>query len=81
MKKNKSKAIFYLKWAAVFGVIGWTTAFLAVAIAALGQIQLAIYTGAFSLFVGWVISGYFWLRFGISEGMTLKEIILHRKKK
>lgn len=80
MKGNKSKAKHYLKWAAIFGIIGWSTFFIAGGLVAAGQFQLAIYVGAISIFVGWFVSGYFWLRLGLIEGKSLKEIILHRKK-
>ncbi len=81
MKKTKSNAKHYLKYAAIFGVMGWLTAFAAATLLALGYHTYALYMGAVSIFVGWGISGYFWLRFGISEGKSLKEIILHRQKK
>ena len=81
MKKHISKARHYLKFAALFGVIGWTLFFVAGFFAAFGHDQYAIYTGAASIFVGWFISGYFWLRYGLVQGKSVKEIILSRIKR
>jgi len=81
MKKNSSKARFYLKGALIVGAVGWATLFISGGLPALGHIQAALYMGLFSLFIGWVVSGYFWLMLGIIEGESLIEIILHKKKR
>jgi hypothetical protein len=80
MKKNKSKANYYLKWAAVFGVLGWGTFFVTVGLAALGYELYALYLGGASIFLGWFVSGYFWLRYGIAMGRSIKDTLLHRRK-
>ncbi|MFI5412801.1 MAG: hypothetical protein ACHQX1_02825 [Candidatus Micrarchaeales archaeon] len=80
MYKISEKKKHYLKLATMFGVIGWGTFFLAGFLVAIGQDTTAIFVGAFSIFIGWFVSGYFWLRLGLWQGKNIKEMILHRKK-
>jgi hypothetical protein len=79
MMYKKKRASFYLKCAAIFGVIGWSSFFVASALFAAGYIIISYYIGGFSIFVGWFVSGYFWLRYGLIMGKSLKEIILRKK--
>ncbi len=79
MDVAKSKANFYLKWAAIFGVIGWSTFFVAGGLYAIGYPIYAYYVGGFSIFIGWFVSGYCWLRYGLIMGKSIKDIILRKK--
>ncbi len=77
MKKSKW-VNSYLKWATVFGAIGWITFFTSIGLYALKFPTIAYYTGGFSIFIGWFVSGYFWIRYGLSQGKSIKQIMRER---
>lgn len=68
----------YLKWATAFGTLGWATFFCAVGLLSLGYYPYAYYTEGFSIFIGWFVSGYFWIRYGYSQGKNIKQMIRDR---
>ncbi len=73
----------YLRNAAIFGALGWGLFFATGGAVALGYAQYAVYMGAASLIVGWGISGYFWVRYGLENKMGAKNLaltILGRKR-
>jgi cytochrome c biogenesis protein CcdA len=77
--EKKTRAYFYFRWAMIFGFVGWGSFFIAGALFALGHYTMAYYVGGFSIFMGWFVSGYFWLRYGLTMGKSVKDIILRRK--
>jgi hypothetical protein len=81
MKTKSSLGKHYLKYALATGVVGWSTFFLAGGLAALGYYVDAAYCGAFSLVIGWGVSGYFWFRFAVAEGRSFKDVLLHKTRK
>ncbi len=68
----------YLKWAAIFGVAGWSTFFMSVALAAFKFFTYAAYMATASIIIGWGISGYFWIRYGMSQGKNVREVLRER---
>lgn len=79
MKKSKY-VNSYLKYAVATGILGWVTLGIAGFLAVLGYYTYSLLMGAVSIFVGWILFGYFTVRYGLSQGKNVKQIISERFK-